>query len=158
MTAVGATRAPLLLEIVTTTSPAGLDKVTAQFELPPTITLVAVQVIDNSVGVDQSVNEAVRDDAPNVAVIVPARSAVMVPALAVKDCAEVPAGTTRVAGVMIRGELGLRVIVVSVGAVWERVAVHVLAAADIRPPGLQTSELRVIDAASAMGSEWDEPL
>ena len=84
----------------------------------------------------------------------------MVPIIAVKAAAEFPAVTTMLAGTAIREDVELKVTVVFAGAGPDSVARHVLVAPDIKPLGLQVSEVRSSEDAAVRGTvtDWDEPL
>jgi len=70
-----------------------------------------------------------------------------------------PAVITKLPGTVIRpGFDEPRVIVVSVGAGCERVAVHKLMAPESSPPGTQTSEVSVSVAFRGMVADFEEPL
>ena len=88
----------------------------------------------------------------------PAVSVPMLPILALKPTLEFPVVMTTLAGIVIRLDVELNVIVVSVGAGCDSVAVHEITAPDITPLGVQDSEVTSTGAMRGTVDDCDEPL
>ncbi len=138
-----------MLARVTKIAAAALDKFTVQVVLVPTVTFVAAQVTDDTVGVDQSVMPADFDEAPRVPVIAAVESLVTLPIAALKLWVALPAGTTMLAGTVTKLEFELIVTVVFEAAVCARVTVHTLVVPDISPFGEHANELTSVAAAAS---------
>lgn len=80
--------------------------------------------------------------------MMPDVSAVIAPIVALNFAVVVPEEIVTLAGTVIRGELEDRATAVLIAGGCDSVTVQALVAPDIRPAGLQTSEVTVREAAS----------
>jgi hypothetical protein len=90
----------------------------------------------------------------------PVASEITPPILAVKVEVALPAGMTMLAGTVIKLDVELNATVVAVAAFRDSVTVHELVAPDIRPIGLQASEVTDTEAGAIreIATDCDEPL